>query len=100
MIRRPPRSTRTDTLFPYTTLYRSIVRIGTARAQAALQLRHRRGQDEDADQIGEHLLLAKLLRALPIDVEQHVMAAREHGVHGCGGRAIADRKSTRLNSSP
>src|SRR3546814_4168345 len=27
MIRRPPRSTRTDTLFPYTTLFRS----GTAR---------------------------------------------------------------------
>src|SRR3546814_5319299 len=29
MIRRPPRSTRTDTLFPYTTLFRSP---GTARA--------------------------------------------------------------------
>src|SRR3546814_1220345 len=28
MIRRPPRSTRTDTLFPYTTLFRSIARIG------------------------------------------------------------------------
>src|SRR3546814_15689030 len=27
MIRRPPRSTRTDTLFPYTTLFRSQVRI-------------------------------------------------------------------------
>src|SRR3546814_14389705 len=26
MIRRPPRSTRTDTLFPYTTLFRSMVR--------------------------------------------------------------------------
>src|SRR3546814_5339333 len=26
MIRRPPRSTRTDTLFPYTTLFRSIKR--------------------------------------------------------------------------
>src|SRR3546814_18182381 len=26
MIRRPPRSTRTDTLFPYTTLFRSFVR--------------------------------------------------------------------------
>src|SRR3546814_6642462 len=26
MIRRPPRSTRTDTLFPYTTLFRSGVR--------------------------------------------------------------------------
>src|SRR3546814_9204595 len=26
MIRRPPRSTRTDTLFPYTTLFRSVFR--------------------------------------------------------------------------
>src|SRR3546814_3268282 len=28
MIRRPPRSTRTDTLFPYTTLFRSITNAG------------------------------------------------------------------------
>src|SRR3546814_1284249 len=28
MIRRPPRSTRTDTLFPYTTLFRSLARGG------------------------------------------------------------------------
>src|SRR3546814_13209334 len=28
MIRRPPRSTRTDTLFPYTTLFRSILSQG------------------------------------------------------------------------
>src|SRR3546814_6737426 len=28
MIRRPPRSTRTDTLFPYTTLFRSVDRNG------------------------------------------------------------------------
>src|SRR3546814_1848324 len=27
MIRRPPRSTRTDTLFPYTTLFRSVDRV-------------------------------------------------------------------------
>src|SRR3546814_18610020 len=33
MIRRPPRSTRTDTLFPYTTLFRSLV----------LRMVHRRG---------------------------------------------------------
>src|SRR3546814_4214203 len=33
MIRRPPRSTRTDTLFPYTTLFRS--RTGRAAARAA-----------------------------------------------------------------
>src|SRR3546814_14299891 len=32
MIRRPPRSTRTDTLFPYTTLFRSVnARTGTVK---------------------------------------------------------------------
>src|SRR3546814_17602078 len=35
MIPRPPRSTRTDTLFPYTTLFRSIVH--TMLAQRALK---------------------------------------------------------------
>src|SRR3546814_1679354 len=30
MIRRPPRSTRTDTLFPYTTLFRSLQSISAA----------------------------------------------------------------------
>src|SRR3546814_13454402 len=29
MIRRPPRSTRTDTLFPYTTLFRSLLGLVT-----------------------------------------------------------------------
>src|SRR3546814_1492390 len=37
MIRRPPRSTRTDTLFPYTTLFRS-VGIVAARDHAADEL--------------------------------------------------------------
>src|SRR3546814_5162157 len=32
MIRRPPRSTRTDTLLPYTTLFRSSSRTAAARA--------------------------------------------------------------------
>src|SRR3546814_2001223 len=31
MIRRPPRSTRTDTLFPYTTLFRSIDAVDVGR---------------------------------------------------------------------
>src|SRR3546814_9790592 len=30
MIRRPPRSTRTDTLFPYTTLFRSVLAVAAA----------------------------------------------------------------------
>src|SRR3546814_3657479 len=33
MIRRPPRSTRTDTLFPYTTLFRSVRQRGREKAQ-------------------------------------------------------------------
>src|SRR3546814_7615402 len=32
MIRRPPRSTRTDTLFPYTTLFRSAAKLDRRRA--------------------------------------------------------------------
>src|SRR3546814_2905543 len=35
MIRRPPRSTRTDTLFPYTTLFRSKVPVRNLEAQHA-----------------------------------------------------------------
>src|SRR3546814_1490749 len=59
MIRRPPRSTRTDTLFPYTTLFRSdsglqisgdggpqlaagLCKLGLQRAQHRQYLDHRR----------------------------------------------------------
>src|SRR3546814_6315432 len=44
MIRRPPRSTRTDTLFPYTTLFRS-------RHRA-----HQQGVDVDRERLHEALL--------------------------------------------
>src|SRR3546814_1447239 len=36
MIRRPPRSTRTDTLFPYTTLFRSL--LGRSRRPSGTQI--------------------------------------------------------------
>src|SRR3546814_19224165 len=39
MLRRPPRSTRTDTLFPYTTLFRSSAIVaGTSKLEAAKTL--------------------------------------------------------------
>src|SRR3546814_2937383 len=41
MIRRPPRSTRTDTLFPYTTLFRSVA----GRDGERLALRHAQRED-------------------------------------------------------
>src|SRR3546814_10675442 len=47
MIRRPPRSTRTDTLFPYTTLFRSPRAIGVALVLA--QILHQAAAEAAAD---------------------------------------------------
>src|SRR3546814_1869570 len=59
MMRRPPRSTRTDTLFPYTTLFRSLramriirrapVRAGRATHHRRRRARCRRDRDRDRD---------------------------------------------------
>src|SRR3546814_10263846 len=56
MIRRPPRSTRTDTLFPYTTLFRSeLEQHGTGRAELVHQPQaaQRIGPGEDRPQLRE-----------------------------------------------
>src|SRR3546814_9154843 len=47
MIRRPPRSTRTDTLFPYTTLFRSRAALAAAVHRAACRRSdHRRAEPQ------------------------------------------------------
>src|SRR3546814_14724157 len=79
MIRRPPRSTRTDTLFPYTTLFRSA----------------------DADIVAD-TVESRLLQLRPDVVEHRAddpvgQARREEHRHEPAERG--DRKSTRLNSS-
>src|SRR3546814_6230086 len=58
MIRRPPRSTRTDTLFPYTTLFRSHDHrsgqpraVGHRRDVAEASVRH--GDDREIDDVEE-----------------------------------------------
>src|SRR3546814_2828086 len=43
MIRRPPRSTRTDTLFPYTTLFRSVQHFPDATPPHAMRARAQPG---------------------------------------------------------
>src|SRR3546814_3368105 len=53
MIRRPPRSTRTDTLFPYTTLFRSLAR------------RHRPRRGQHAVQVGGRDRVAGRKRGQP-----------------------------------
>src|SRR3546814_15420566 len=97
MLRRPPRSTRTDTLFPYTTLFRSIscfriAEISAARISMASSPSH------------------GLLQMLQLRTDRTVEQARAHfhdeatehrRVDGQvdGHVAAQDRKSTRLNSS-
>src|SRR3546814_2351556 len=60
MIRRPPRSTRTDTLFPYTTLFRSRARArphggeGAARRAISRQPERRVGSAEGVGRSEEH----------------------------------------------
>src|SRR3546814_8433734 len=58
MIRRPPRSTRTDTLFPYTTLVRSVPGVEAAEVEIGLAVRK----------------LARLDRVRVVDEEQEDVA--------------------------
>src|SRR3546814_2015844 len=71
MIRRPPRSTRTDTLFPYTTLFRSLLPSSACHsniARAILRVpRETLAHRFEFDLIGEsieHRLLARSHRTL------------------------------------
>src|SRR3546814_8058828 len=51
-MRRPPRSTRTDTLFPYTTLFRSLPPVGDLAGYGGVHPRHLPRLALDA--VGEH----------------------------------------------
>src|SRR3546814_8063675 len=67
MIRRPPRSTRTDTLFPYTTLFRS----GSPRNVWALKVRDVEGYAERVRVTleGEITLVAEVTKAAVTTME-------------------------------
>src|SRR3546814_2212496 len=84
MIRRPPRSTRTDTLFPYTTLFRSpplVARIDVAVAGAEHLV-----VDIGVDQVADFLV------GRPDVLEEHVRAvavgAERRGFHILGHSAL------------
>src|SRR3546814_3394658 len=84
MIRRPPRSTRTDTLFPYTTLFRSAVeavvdqRIADRRGQAVTEriAQIAAGLERIAFAVGEELLVE------PDFVVRELITARERPIFG------------------
>src|SRR3546814_3174521 len=72
MIRRPPRSTRTDTLFPYTTLFRSSVPgLGAGSDQGRLpqRLHHHELPDPAQRLQGEGLRLAPADGCHPGDLD-------------------------------
>src|SRR3546814_13162547 len=103
MVRRPPRSTRTDTLFPYTTLFRSGI---TARITTP---------DETVVAPGERVIvlppgratveLDGTLRFVSLVRSTSPLASRAENAHSYAQPHPnippfrADRKSTRLNSS-
>src|SRR3546814_7971126 len=65
MIRRPPRSTRTDTLFPYTTLFRSIVGAHAEQVGGAHGDAQARCQREGDFEIGDPAsAIAEILRRI------------------------------------
>src|SRR3546814_1419206 len=70
MIRRPPRSTRTDTLFPYTTLFRSVdaddiqTQLGKHIRKIAQQMRPVLCMDADIDRI------QRVARVAPVYVDE------------------------------
>src|SRR3546814_3446266 len=59
MIRRPPRSTRTDTLFPYTTLFRSVAHRRHHRVAVAAQHEGRDVLDGHLELLGQEVAEAR-----------------------------------------
>src|SRR3546814_10068081 len=103
MIRRPPRSTRTDTLFPYTTLFRSVwIGAVCGRMKTDFSYSNKMGwhtfplpnltqkNRDDLTRCAEDVLLAR---------EAHFPATIADLYNPEKMPADLDRKSTRLNSS-
>src|SRR3546814_16321435 len=105
MIRRPPRSTRTDTLFPYTTLFRSfhepeseqVVDFGVDNARDFAQERAQNANVYEA--VGKHI--ASLQRAdKKVIIASYSVGARErlqgllaaHGVKRMAQASTAERR--------
>src|SRR3546814_9933347 len=118
MIRRPPRSTRTDTLFPYTTLFRSLAQYEYLFINALTHSRHGipnlelRIEEAPADFVQLVSLLYRRDDSGEDPPELRIPEGRDMQAIGSNvyrvldkpkrtpGTQDEDRKSTRLNSSP
>src|SRR3546814_19755093 len=89
MIRRPPRSTRTDTLIPYTTLFRA------ADQQENYKRIVRNLQDRLTQLLGDLILGQKAAETGSETDNDRDCSPHNDSLKHC----LLDRKSTRLNSS-
>src|SRR3546814_2896454 len=114
MIRRPPRSTRTDTLFPYTTLFRSVDAPAAdwARLAEAFPIPLAAGENLRGEAAFDAAIDGGALSVVQPDVakwggvsgcfavaRRALTAGRVYCPHYLGGGIGLDRKGTRLNSS-
>src|SRR3546814_12764204 len=107
MSRRPPRSTLTDTLFPYTTLFRSDLNRPRRQSRfhrlARIAVGHRVKMTRDLDMIIEAhapgLPFGMNVRLSRQRHQQRRIELFEQLATGATKLAQQDRKSTRLNSS-
>src|SRR3546814_13944324 len=85
MIRRPPRSTRTDTLFPYTTLFRSKGKVAFIIPMQGFSMLDSRDENDQPQLFWD------------VAADQAFLTGLKNTLHP--GIEIIDRKSKRLNSS-
>src|SRR3546814_16450874 len=98
MIRRPPRSTRTDTLFPYTTLFRSwyVSTLPTHSVSVSVSNGVISPDDPDKQRItisGGYVAVDDAFEWMMVDPDGYEV------IGWTDIQSAADRKSTRLNSS-
>src|SRR3546814_18568882 len=107
MIRRPPRSTRTDTLFPYTTLFRSLAGTPVSVTYCHCESCRRATGSPVAVLVGYKVEQVAYPKEEPRSFASSTGRDRPFCPH-CGSRigftdarlvGRIDRKSTRLNSS-
>src|SRR3546814_14019819 len=98
MNRPPPRSTRTDTLFPYTTLFRSVLRIDRPDRLVVRPNIVEEQAKRARPQMPKHVEFGQLADAHSRNagVDDHMAAIAAKPARWL---VEQDRKSTRLNSS-
>src|SRR3546814_18593264 len=92
MIRRPPRSTRTDTLFPYTTLFRAVGDADLVRASGRGDGEHlqHRVRDAERPELRADVQPAALDRGRPRGDAGGLSAAPQGGIAGAEPRGGED----------